>query len=323
VGLALASTFEKALVAGDVDALRACPKSDLHNHAMLGGDRQFLKRRLGREFEPLQRKLRSMAEMHSWVFEAIGDAFDGPEGRLLAFEATFTQAKNDGVSRLEIGDDVWAITLWDGAAARMTDALSHIHQSVAPEIEWLPQLGISRHCPVQAIEKWLAPFFDLETYKTIDLSGDENAQPIDLFKPIYRRAKKNGLRLKAHVGEWGSADDVWRAVEELELDEVQHGIAAASSPKVMRFLADAKIRLNICPTSNLMLGRVENLETHPIRRLYDEGVVVTINTDDALVFGCSVSEEFQALHDAGVFNAVELDEIRLNGLRDEVLPCLS
>jgi adenosine deaminase len=199
----------------------------------------------------------------------------------------------------------------------MTDALSRIHQSVAPEIEWLPQLGISRHCPVQAIERWLAPFLDLETYRTIDLSGDEHAQPIDLFKPIYRRAKKKGLRLKAHVGEWGSADDVWRAVEELELDEVQHGIAAASSPKVMRFLADAKIRLNICPTSNLMLGRVKNLETHPIRRLYDEGVVVTINTDDALVFGCSVSEEFQALHHAGVFNAVELDEIRLNGLRGE------
>jgi adenosine deaminase len=64
------------------------------------------------------------------------------------------------------------------------------------------------------------------------------------------------------VGERGDADSVWRGVEELELDEVQHGIAAADSPAVMRFLAERRIRLNICPTSNLMLGRLETLASH-------------------------------------------------------------
>lgn len=65
--------------------------------------------------------------------------------------------------------------------------------------------------------------------------GDELAQPIENFKGIYRRAKKEGLRLKAHVGEWGTAKDVRTAVEELELDEVQHGIAAVSDESVIRF----------------------------------------------------------------------------------------
>jgi adenosine deaminase len=86
------------------------------------------------------------------------------------------------------------------------------------------------------------------------------------------------MRLKAHVGEWGTADDVRHAVEVLELDEVQHGIAAAESESVMRFLADNQIRLNICPTSNLLLGRVKRLQDHPIRRLFDAGVKVTVNT---------------------------------------------
>lgn len=86
--------------------------------------------------------------------------------------------------------------------------------------------------------------------------GDELAQPIENFKEIYRRARKEGLRLKAHVGEWGTAKDVRTAVEELELDEVQHGIAAADDESVIRFLADNKIRLNITPTSNILLGRV-------------------------------------------------------------------
>jgi Adenosine deaminase len=113
-------------------------------------------------------------------------------------------------------------------------------------------------------------------------------------------AKSKGLRLKAHVREWGSADDVWRAVEELELDEVQHGIAAAGSSAVMRMLADNHIRLNVCPTSNVMLGRVDRLETHPIRRLYDAGVKVTVNMDDVLVFGNGVSEVPEPLPSQGL-----------------------
>jgi len=129
-------------------------------------------------------------------------------------------------------------------------------------------------------------------------------------------AKEAGLALKAHVGEWGDADSVQRAVEELELDEVQHGIAAAQSSSVMKFLADNRIRLNMCPTSNVLLGRVESLAEHPIRKLYDAGVKVTVNTDDLLVFGQSVSDEFLNLYQTGLFTVAELDEIRRNGLSD-------
>ena len=122
------------------------------------------------------------------------------------------------------------------------------------------------------------------------------------------------------MGEWDDADSVWRAVEQLELDELQHGIAAAGSKHVMRFLADNKVRLNICPTSNLMLGRVQSLAAHPIRQLFDAGVVVTINTDDVLVFGQGVSEEFRNLFKAELFDAEELELIRLAGLVDPVRP---
>jgi adenosine deaminase len=163
----------------------------------------------------------------------------------------------------------------------------------------------------------MVPWLELGFHRTLDLSGDELAQPIEVFKPLYRAAKAKGMRLKAHVGEWGTAEDVQHAVEVLELDEVQHGIAAASSKSVMRFLADNRIRLNVCPTSNILLGRVKDLRSHPIRALYDAGVIVTVNTDDALVFGKTLSEEFLGLFRAGVFTAPELDEIRLNGLTDD------
>ena len=69
------------------------------------------------------------------------------------------------------------------------------------------------------------------------------------------------------------------------------------------------MRLNVCPTSNVKLGRVAALREHPIRRLYDAGVNVNVNTDDPLIFGSSLSEEFLALFRAGVMTAAELDEV--------------
>ena len=135
------------------------------------------------------------------------------------------------------------------------------------------------------------------------------------FKSIYRRAKTEGLRLKAHVGEWGTAEDVRRAVDYLELDEVQHGIAAVEDSSVVRFLADNHIRLNITPSSNYLLGRVKDLKSHPIAALYRNGVDVTINSDDVLIFDSDVSKEYLRLYQSGCLNAQELEDIRMNGLK--------
>jgi adenosine deaminase len=310
------SAFTDALEADDLDAVRACAKADLHTHSAASGNRDFLRRRTGVDIAPLRAPLRSMAEMHAWFAANIGDLFAGVAGASLALEASFEQAKADGVTRIELGVDCWMITQGFASALGIAEQQAAVHQATAPNVEWLRQVSMSRHCTIRALDLWLPPFLELGFYQTLDLSGDELAQPIELFVPLYQKAKAAGLRLKAHVGEWGTADDVRRAVEVLALDEVQHGIAAADDPAVMRFLADHRIRLNICPTSNVLLGRVESLARHPIRRLFDAGVRVTINSDDVLVFGSSVSEEFVALHRCGLFRAAELDVIRLNGLSD-------
>jgi adenosine deaminase len=305
--------FQQALRAEDLDVIRKVPKADLHNHGLAGADPASVGAILGRSFAPLAHKLTSMDEMHAWASENLGD-FDPKLGARL-LEAAFARATWDGLARYELGDDVWSITV-HGSAKKVTERLKKAHAHGAPEVEWIPQLSLSRHCRIEDMRRWMEPFLALGFYRTFDLSGDEFAQPIENFKPLYRLAKANGLRLKAHVGEWGDADSVWRAVEELELDEVQHGIAAADSPAVMRFLAEHRIRLNICPTSNLMLSRVETLASHPIRKLFDAGIRVTVNTDDMAMFGQSVSHEFLNLYRAGCLNERELDQIRENGLSE-------
>jgi adenosine deaminase len=310
------SEFQIALEADDLDGIRRAPKADLHTHGYLGADRAYVCAKTGRDIEPVHAPLASMDAMHMWVGDSIGDLFVGPEGWRLGLEAVFARALKDGLSRIEFGPDVWMITQNLGSAAELFDSIEAVRASMAPEVEWSPQLGLSRHCKLSWLQDWIAPFLEVSGWYSLDLSGDELAQPVETFAPIYKTAKARGLRLKAHVGEWGTADDVWRAVETLELDEVQHGIAAAASPKVMRFLADNGIRLNVCPTSNVMLGRVESLRDHPIRKLFDAGVKVTVNTDDALVFGVGVSDEFRSLFQAGLFTAAELDTIRQGGLKD-------
>ena len=80
-------------------------------------------------------------------------------------------------------------------------------------------------------------------------------------------------------------------------------------------MSDNKIQLNICPTSNLLLGRVELISKHPIRKLFDNDIKVTINSDDVLMFDNPVSEEYMKVYTLKVFDGSELDIIRVNGFR--------
>lgn len=308
--------FRDALIRGDLAAVRSCPKADLHNHFVLGGSRAFLRRHTGREIRPLNQPIHSMDEMHIWYARNLGASFETPEGRRLLIRAAFAQAKEDGVTVLEIGEDVWGLdAFFHGDVEELVTAFETAHREIAPETELRLQIGLSRHCEIAYLEDCLSHFWGCKAFYSIDLYGDELAQPIENFRSIYRRAKAEGLRLKAHVGEWGTAEDVRRAVECLELDEVQHGIAAAEDPSVIPFLVDHHIRLNITPSSNFLLGRVENLQNHPIAKLYHSGVDVTVNSDDVLIFDSDVSKEYLRLYQSGCLNAEELDDIRKNGLR--------
>ena len=308
--------FVDALIQENLEAIRRCPKSDLHNHFVLGGSRHFLREYSGRDILPIKHPLHSMDEMHAWNSKNIGTNFETPEGRRMLIQATFLQAKDDGVTILEIGEDVWGLgEFFNGSIEELVDAFETAHQEIAPDIELRLQIGMSRHCDIAYLENCLSHFWGCKAFYSIDLYGDELAQPIENFKAIYRRAKSEGLRLKAHVGEWGKAEDVRRAVECLELDEVQHGISAAEDPSVIRFLRDNHIRLNITPSSNYLLGRVTDLKNHPIAELYRNGIDVTINSDDVLIFDSDVSKEYLRLYQCGCLNADELDDIRKSGLK--------
>ncbi len=308
-------SFTDALKQRNLEKIRVFPKSDLHNHFVLGGSRQYLREITGIRIEPVKAPLSSMDEMHAWNRENLGERFETSVMRKLLIRAAFHQAREDGITVLEIGEDVWGLSeFFHNDIDELIEAFTTAQREIAPNIKLRLQIGLSRHCPIEYLEDCLSHFWGNTAFYSIDLYGDELVQPIENFKSIYRRAKKEGLRLKAHVGEWGSAEDVRRAVEELELHEVQHGISATQDESVVRFLADHHIRLNITPSSNVLLGRVPSMSDHPIGRLYRSGVDVTINSDDILIFNSDVSKEYLRLYESGCLSAEELDSIRQSGL---------
>jgi len=313
---AYSKQFIEALKSQDIKAVRQIPKADLHNHFVLGGNREYIKKMSGISIPYHKGTLSCMQEMHDWNGKYIGEKFDDTQMRKLLIEATFVQAKADGVKILEIGEDVWGLgAYFHNDIEELIEAFHNANRTIAPEVELRLQIGMSRHCKVDYLMKCLDRFWGHKEFYSIDLYGDELAQPIENFTAIYNKAKANGLQLKAHIGEWGTAKDIQKGIELLELDEVQHGIAAVDSENVIQYLVDHSIRLNVTPSSNVKLGRVKDMKNHPIQKLYRAGVDVTINSDDILIFDSDVSKEYLRLYENETLKAEELDDIRMNGLK--------
>lgn len=307
--------FAEALRAGDTAAVRSFPKTDLHAHGYISARIESLERRLGHALLRPPRRMNGLGEFQEYLRQAIDPHVGNIQGAELAAAVAVADAIDDGVSVFEMSFDIWPAPLYPDGLDGYLRFIQSLAEQFHDRIRLRPELGISRRYPSNAaLMEHAAEAVASAVFTSIDLYSTEDACAPEDVQPLYAQARAQGMLLKAHVGEFGSADDVRRAVEVLDLDEVQHGIAAADSADVMRWLAEKDVRLNVCPTSNVMLGVVSDIKDHPIRRLHDHGVAVTVNSDDLTVFGQSVSDEYLNLCRAGVFTAEELDRIRVAAL---------
>lgn len=285
---------------------RGLPKADRHNHCLLGGKRSFIQDYYGQPLAPLVVRRRGIQDLNNWIITVYKPFFELPEAFEKAVEAAFLQAAGDGVTLLCMSIDVFTPMLVRKTPGQIIGLMRQIHQQVAPNIVFKPELGFPRSRSLRSLLAAAEPFLREDFFGAIDLYDDEEAQPVDNFRELYKIARSQGLTCKAHAGEFGGAAAVREAVEKLGLDEVQHGIGAAESVEVMRWLADRGTRLNTCPASNVRLKAARNYKSHPVRILFDNGVNVTINTDDALVFGAGISEQAARLVRANLFSVNEM-----------------
>jgi adenosine deaminase len=288
---------------------QSVPKSDLHNHAGRGGNPAYIEKMLDVQIMRLSEPLSSLVEMDNWFNENVKSHFPDKNGWIQRIAASFIQAKADNISVLALSYSV-AEVYCIGEFEIFITVMDALHKAFAPDTKFLPDLTLCNPDDIDNLNEILYKNW----FKGVDINNCFGSLSLDKMIALSRIAHEHNLTVKAHVGEFNGADDVMRYAEVLELDQIQHGIRAVESPQVMNWLAKHKVQLNVCPTSNILLGNSKNYETHQIRILYDHGIPVTINTDDLLIFDSTVSQEYMKLYNVGLMTADELNDIRELGL---------
>ncbi|AUA10915.1 adenosine deaminase [Streptomyces sp. SID8382] len=125
------------------------------------------------------------------------------------------------------------------------------------------------------------------------LGGPEIGVPRPQFKPYFDRAIAAGLHSVPHAGETTGPQTIWDALTELRAERIGHGTSAAHDPKLLAHLAEHRIPLEVCPTSNIATRAVATLAEHPLKQMVEAGVFVTINSDDPPMFGTDLNTEYQ------------------------------
>ncbi|MBI4481901.1 MAG: adenosine deaminase [Acidobacteria bacterium] len=143
----------------------------------------------------------------------------------------------------------------------------------------------------------------------IGMGGDENGRRAKEYESIFREARAQGLRTVAHAGEIGGPRSIWDALEYLSAERIGHGVTALEDPVLVKHLLRHRITLDVSPTSNVRTGVVPSLARHPLPRLLEAGLAVTINSDDPAFFQTSLSEEYWNLSEQFHFPAERIVQL--------------
>ncbi len=183
-------------------------------------------------------------------------------------------------------------------------------------------VSMNRHEPLELAEQviGLAVDFRDDGVVGIDLAGNEaefNAQP---FLSLFREARRAGLALSVHAGEWGPAENVRQAIEDFGAERIGHGVRVLEDEAVTRLAAERGTAFEVCITSNVQSGAVASLDQHPLLRMLQAGLNVTINSDDPGISDIRLSDEYRlAVEEVGL-SRQQLQERVLAAANAAILP---
>lgn len=131
----------------------------------------------------------------------------------------------------------------------------------------------------------------------VGLDSSEKGNPPEKFQNVFQKAQEHGFRAVAHAGEEGPVEYIRQALQCLQVERIDHGVACINDPQLVKELAEKRIPLTVCPLSNTKLKVFEDMSDHTILELLDQGVCVTVNSDDPSYFGGYINANFAALHE--------------------------
>ena len=149
----------------------------------------------------------------------------------------------------------------------------------------------------------------------IGLGGAESKGPAAEYKEVFELARNAGLKVVAHAGEDVGSESIWSSIYDLQVSRIGHGISAIQDKKLMDYLKETQMPLEICPMSNIFTKKyVSSYKDHPIRQFYNHGMYVTVNTDDPTIFGMELIDEYFNLLDNDIFTLEEIFDLIKNNL---------
>ncbi len=290
------------------------PKAELHLHLEGSLEPETLRRlRPGLSLEEIRTQYRyddfpQFLQSFKWVAQHL----ETPEDHVLVARDLFATLARQNVRYAEVMLSV-GVLLWKRQDAANTFEALAVAAAKAPfPVRWI--FDAIRQFPVEAAEEVLELAIRYRPLGVVGfgIGGNEALGPARRFHDVFAKARRAGLRLTVHGGETTGPRSIWEALEG-GAERIGHGIRAVEDPVLLRRLAECRIPLEISISSNVLTGAVASLEAHPLRRIYDAGVPVLLNTDDPAMFHTSLNREYQLAHEVFGFCEAELRQVAANG----------
>jgi adenosine deaminase len=217
---------------------------------------------------------------------------------------------------------------FDDIMAGLNDGRARAQADFGVEFQWVLDIVRDAIDSRHQVAEWAISAMDRGVVG-LGLGGTEQGYPPELFEDAYAMAREAGLHCVPHAGEVVGPESVWGAIRTLGAERIGHGVRSVEDPALVGYLRVRQIPLEVCPTSNLCLGVYPSYNEHPVRWLWEQGLYVTLNSDDPPMFNTDLVREYQilaghppqdSLGEGLDFTVAELERLNLNGLRASFLP---
>lgn len=309
--------------------IRALPKAELHLHLEGTVEPETLVE-LSRRHDPdpltaeQAERLYEYADFHGFLmaFKALTERLQTAEDFELVTYRMMQRLSEQNVVHAEVYVSVGVVlwrkqefeTLFEGIERGRTRGERDFGISVL----WI--FDAVRHFGVEAAK----PVFELAVHyrdrnvAAVGIGGDERRGPAEQFRDLYHYAADNGLRLTVHAGESAGPESIWAALN-IGAERIGHALSAPADSELIEVLAERQIPVEICLSSNVCTGCLSDLRQHPVRRLFDAGLMVTINSDDPAMFHTSLNREYEIGQDVFGLTDEHVRELARNSLEASFL----
>jgi aminodeoxyfutalosine deaminase len=314
------------------DFIAGLPKAEIHVHHVGSASPRIVSELAARHPGTVPSDLDKLRDFYTFrdfahfieVYLAVVDLIKDPEDvRLLTYEvAREMAAQNIRYAEMTLTPytSVLAGVPIEAYVEAVEDARTAAERDFGIRLRWVYDIPGEFGLPAAEATATYAVLDAPESLIGFGLGGPEIGVDRPQFQAVFDRARAAGLHSVPHAGETTGPQTIWDALNVLGAERIGHGTSAVQDEKLIAHLVEHQIPLEVCPTSNIATRAVDVLENHPIKQMYDAGVLVTVNSDDPPMFGTTLNREYEIATDLLALDAAGLGGLAKNAVHASFMP---